>query len=340
MQRLVVYARDRITALIKKRKGETKFGERVQTLTSGQFVHEQLIRSNAEYVLLGIPENIGIKANGGTPGTTAVWQATLEELLNTQHSKHNRANKFMILGHLDFGDMIEKIDSYDFSNSIQFEETHKMVEEIDREVSHIIYQIISAGKKAIIIGGGHNNAYGNIKGTALANNKPINAVNVDVQADFKSRDGRNSENSFTYAMAEGFLDRYFVFGLHENYTSKNVFDRMDKFQDRVQFDTYEELMIRHEKSFSHRMKAGLDFVSKNKFGIEIDCNAIESAPSSTMGPSGFSVAQARQFVSFFSRHKNAAYLHLCEATLNENDPIQGQQVGKLLSYLITDFIRK
>jgi hypothetical protein len=31
----------------------------------------------------------------------------------------------------------------------------------------------------IIIGGGHNNAYGNIKGTALGFGKPINAVNFD-----------------------------------------------------------------------------------------------------------------------------------------------------------------
>jgi formiminoglutamase len=42
------------------------------------------------------------------------------------------------------------------------------VKKIDKDVSHIIFNIIKLGKIPIIIGGGHNNAYGNIKGSALA----------------------------------------------------------------------------------------------------------------------------------------------------------------------------
>ena len=55
-----------------------------------------------------------------------------------------------------------------------------------------------------------------------------------------------------------------------------------------------------------------------------------------MSPCGFSVNQARRYVDFFGQHSNATYLHICEA-----DPTSDSetQVGKLLTYLITDFIR-
>jgi formiminoglutamase len=67
--------------------------------------------------------------------------------------------------------------------------------------------------------GGHNNSYGNIKGTALAKGKPVNAINFDAHSDFRILEGRHSGNGFSYAYEEGFLKKFY-FGLHENYTSK------------------------------------------------------------------------------------------------------------------------
>ena len=67
-----------------------------------------------------------------------------------------------------------------------------------------------------------------------------------------------------------------------------------------------------------------------KFGIEIDCDAIENIPSSAMTPSGFSVKQARQFVNYFGKHNNATYLHICEAAPTKKTETQ---VGKLITYL-------
>ena len=55
-----------------------------------------------------------------------------------------------------------------------------------------------------------------------------------------------------------------------------------------------------------------------------------------MTPSGFSVKKARQFVNFFGSHENATYLHICEAAPNKKTETK---VGKLITYLITDFIR-
>ena len=65
--------------------------------------------------------------------------------------------------------------------------------------------IIKAKKIPIIVGGGHNNAYGIIKGSALALNKKINVLNIDAHADFRPLEGRHSGNGFSYAFHEGFI---------------------------------------------------------------------------------------------------------------------------------------
>jgi formiminoglutamase len=104
----------------------------------------------------------------------------------------------------------------------------------------------------------------------------------------------------------------------------------------IKHNSYEAIEVRNELDFNTELEEALNHVSDNKFGIEIDCDAIENIPSSAISPSGFSVKQARQFVNHFSSHENASYLHICEAAPTKKTETK---VGKLITYLITDFIR-
>ena len=67
------------------------------------------------------------------------------------------------------------------------------------------------------------------------------------------------------------------------------------------------------------------------------CDALQNIPSSAQTPSGYSVNQSRRFVHYFGSHPNATYLHICEAATSENLQTNAQ-TGKLLSYLMTDFM--
>jgi formiminoglutamase len=213
------------------------------------------------------------------------------------------------------------------------------VERIDKEVVHVITSIFKCGKTPIIIGGGHNNAYGNIKGTALGLGKPINAVNFDAHSDFRILEGRHSGNGFSYAYEEGFLKKYFIFGLHENYTSKNVLDILKKMEDRVHYNTYDEIKVRQQKNFQQELNTAYDFIKNDSYGIEIDLDALPNIASSAMTMSGFSIEELRQFVSFFGKNKNAAYLHICEGAPDLGEEKNNHLIGKLIGYLVTDFIK-
>ncbi len=335
MDKLVLFKTHDLETLLKKRANESKFGEHIQLLTSSTNIYESLTTLDVTYVIIGIPEDIGVFANYGNRGTARAWNATLKVLLNIQSNAFTNANKVLILGHLDFSKEMDKINKYDASDKKHIEKARKLTDKIDKHVTDLIYQIVSSGKKPIVIGGGHNNAYGNLKGTSLALKKPINVVNFDAHSDFRRQEGRHSGNGFSYAYAEGFLRNYFIFGLHENYTSDHIFKTLDKFK-ALKYNTYEDVIIRKNKKFKDELERASKHIADKPFGIELDCDAIKYIPSSAMSPSGFSVKKARTFVSYFGKQSNATYLHICEAAPT---PETETLVGKLITYLITDFMR-
>ncbi len=339
MEKLVPFKISDLAKITNFRSGEIKFGEKMRTVPVGTSVENFLLECEAPYVLFGIPEDIGIRANYGRPGAASAWESAIRSIANIQHNRFCKGSKILILGHLDVSAEMELVQNLDFNVSEDRAKMSQLVEQIDKEVSHIVCTIIKAGKIPIIIGGGHNNAYGNIKGTALAKGKPINAINFDAHSDFRILEGRHSGNGFSYAFEEGFLKKYFVFGLHESYTSKSVLDIIKKLEDRVRFNTYDEVKISKQKNFDQELFQALNFIKTEPFGIEIDLDALPNIASSAMTMSGYSVEELRLFVRHFGQNSNAAYLHICEGAPDLGEDKNSHLIGKLIGYLITDFIK-
>jgi formiminoglutamase len=339
MEKLIPFTVNDLAKVTNHRSGEIKFGEKMIVIPKGTDKITFIKESEAKYVLLGIPEDIGVRANYGRPGAASAWQCAIKSIANIQHNRFCKGSQIIVLGQINVAEEMRDVENLDFNDIDDRSKLSQLVEKIDKEVSHIIFNIVKAGKTPIIIGGGHNNAYGNIKGSALAKGKPINAINFDAHSDFRILEGRHSGNGFSYAYEEGFLKKYFIFGLHENYTSKSVLDIIKKLEDRVRYNTYDSVNIRKEKEFNKEMILALEFIKNDSFGIEIDLDAIPNIASSAMTISGFSVEELRQFVSFFGQHKNATYLHICEGAPDLDDSPNNHLIGKLIGYLVTDFIK-
>lgn len=325
-----LYDRKFLDTFINKRVGETKFGEVVGTIKE----LNDLKSTPAKYVLFGIPEDIGVRANYGILGTSKAWSSCLPVLLNVQANHFTNPAKAIILGEVNCDEEMSKADALNPETSDYFQQLGQLVQAIDVKVSTLVETLVALGKIPVIVGGGHNNSYGNIKGSALALKQPVNAVNFDVHTDFRRLEHRHSGNGFSYAFEEGFLSKYFIFGLHHNYTSQDIFDKLDSNRQFLHYRLFEEIITESKITFEEALNEAENFVDDKKFGLEIDLDAVQNIPSSAMTPSGFSVNQARNFVTYFSQNNNVCYLHLCEASPSEND----KQLGKLLSYLITDFI--
>ncbi|WP_396195020.1 formimidoylglutamase [Flavobacterium sp.] len=339
MERIIPFTITDLAKVTNHRSGEVKFGEKMLTIPKGENCMTFLKNCEAKYVLLGIPEDVGIRANFGRPGAASAWQSAISSIANIQHNRFCKGSQIVVLGKIDISKEMEEAKDLDFHKTTDRKLLSTLVERIDKEVVHVITSIFKCGKTPIIIGGGHNNAYGNIKGTALGLGKPINAVNFDAHSDFRILEGRHSGNGFSYAYEEGFLKKYFIFGLHENYTSKNVLDILKKMEDRVHYNTYDEIKVRQQKNFQQELNTAYDFIKNDSYGIEIDLDALPNIASSAMTMSGFSIEELRQFVSFFGKNKNAAYLHICEGAPDLGEEKNNHLIGKLIGYLVTDFIK-
>ena len=339
MERMIPFTSNDLAKITNHRSGEIKFGEKMITVPKNTDTIEFFKTCEAKYVLFGIPEDIGVRANFGRPGAASAWNSSIKSIANIQHNRFCKGSQLIVLGQLDVSKVMKEVQNLDFNDSNDRSRLSQLVTIIDKDVSHIIFNIVKSGKIPIIIGGGHNNSYGNIKGSALAKGKSINAINFDAHSDFRILEGRHSGNGFSYAYEEGFLKKYFIFGLHENYTSKRVLDIIKKIESRVRFNTYESVNIRKEKEFDLEMAYALEFINNDFFGIEIDLDAIPNIACSAMTTSGFSVEQLRQFISFFAKNKNATYLHICEGAPDLGEEKNNHLIGKLIGYLITDFIK-
>ena len=211
MEHLKPFTKSDLKSVLKKRSKETKFGEQVVLLPDFNDIYDQLQKIDVSYVLFGIKEDIGVFANQGNTGTSAAWNNVIKVLLNVQSNAYTVPQKVLVLGHLEFDSYQKKLEKLDQSKTKDLQKARKYVSKIDSSVAHLISVIVSAGKIPIVVGGGHNNAYGNIKGTALALKQPINVVNFDAHHDFRPEEGRHSGNGFSYAFGEGFFKKLFCF---------------------------------------------------------------------------------------------------------------------------------
>jgi formiminoglutamase len=339
MEKIIPFTTHDLAKITNHRSGEMRFGEKMITVPKDTDTIAFLKTCEAKYVLFGIPEDIGIRANFGRPGAASAWDSAIKNIANIQHNRFCKGNQLIVLGQLDVSKEMKDVEHLDFNDIDDRAKLSQLVEQIDKDVSHIIFNIVKLGKTPIIIGGGHNNSYGNIKGSALAKGKPVNAINFDAHSDFRILEGRHSGNGFSYAYEEGFLKKYFIFGLHENYTSKSVLDIIKKIEDRVRYNTYDSINIRKEKEFNQQMEQALEFINDDFYGIEIDLDSIPNIACSAMTLSGFSVEELRRFVSFFAKYRNATYLHICEGAPDLGEDKNNHLIGKLIGYLVTDFIK-
>lgn len=308
MTQFYTYSQDEIQKFIKTRPNETKLGERVHV---GNF--------EGKYIILGIPESIGVKANQGIGGTETLWNSFLSSFLNIQSTDKLIGDSLSILGYFDFSQNIS-------------------ITEIDEAVSKLIQEIVSQNKIPIVIGGGHNNSYPIQKGVSLAKKQAINAINLDAHSDFRILEGRHSGNGFRYAMKEGYLQKYAVVGLHENYNAQNIIDELSA-NPKTDFSFYEDIFIREKITYKEAINQAIIFTKNTFTGIELDLDAIENILSSAMTPCGVSTIQARQYLHQTAQNCLVAYLHIAEGATELENGLNNNLTGKLVSYLVSDFLK-
>ena len=280
--------------------------------------------NSAEYAFIAIKEDIGPQTNLGRAGAINATDSFLAKFLNMQSNEFCSGKQICLYG------FVEQHISFESQK-----EGFHLVEELDELVEQHILKIIQLGKIPVVIGGGHNNAYPIIKAHYSLNRVAMDIVNLDAHADTRALEGRHSGNPFSYALSNGYIDQYSVLGLHKPYNSQYILDFLHNNACRFRF--FEDY-ISDEQSLKIDIESICAENPTNELGLELDMDCIAYMPSSAMGPSGFTLEEARYFIRRFKQsNRKISYLHLPEAAPTTDD--QANITGKALAYLVYDFIR-
>lgn len=313
----------RISTFLHPRDGEQKIGERIKYATNS--IEESLADFKGQYVLLGVEEDIGPRANLGQAGAFYAFKSFLNRFLNMQVTQFIDIDNIMMLGRV-------KAETLETG----YTKRRQNVEELDDFLVDILEKIYRAGKTPIIVGGGHNNAYPLIKAYYLAFNKKIDVINLDAHADFRILEGRHSGNSFSYAKRDGFLDSYTVYGLHKAFNCEAMLQDMQN--QGVDFTFFEDYLD-DERTLKADTEAYLNRIENKPFGIELDLDSIAMMPSSAYTASGWSVNEARTWLRKLSKNRVPAYINLTEGAC-ELGTWSDAILGKTLAYFVYDLINK
>ncbi|USD37338.1 formimidoylglutamase [Ferrimonas sp. SCSIO 43195] len=345
---LVLADKDYLGAYVHHRGGEAHQGEHwllgAELGSDGAALSERLAaarQQGARYVLLGIPEDIGPRANLGRGGAERGWGAFLSQFANLQANELLGGEQLLLLGHIDTTDLLEQCQFLDAADSEQLQALRQHTAELDLRVIPVIAAIIGAGLEPIVIGGGHNNAFPILMGCSQALDGPMAAVNLDPHSDFRAPEGRHSGNGFAYAHEQGALGYYHVLGLHEQ--KNNQASLVALRQCGKHWTSLQQQWVRRERPL-HQLLEQIDndvSASTLPLGIEVDLDAIAGLASSAETVAGIPLMDALHIVYTLARHPACRYLHLAEGA-PECHPAgldAGQrQVGQALSELVLSYL--
>jgi formiminoglutamase len=324
---------DEIRTMTTLRDGEVRLGQRVGIVgPDGQ------TPAGTQVVLVGVPEDIGVRANLGRGGARRMWRAFLPRFLNMQSNTFLDGATVAVAGCIDVRDLNKAAKGIDATvggpraRAEALVTLREMVSEIDRRMAYVIEALRRSGVMPIVIGGGHNNAYGILAGCARASGQALGCVNIDLHADLRPCEGRHSGNAFTYARADGHLDRYAVVGMSEAWATQSIVTAIER-DERTAAFTFES-MLRGGVTPLQMAELAAKHLAGCKATLELDLDAVAQAPASAAAASGFSGAEFRAMATQLASTVQLQAVHIAEGA-----PGNGAWPTEMLAKLVAELTR-
>jgi formiminoglutamase len=334
---LIRYQAATLAAFQQLREGETRLGQSLRYADAGLPLAEALTAAKQQgcvFVFLGVPEDIGPRANLGQGGSDLGWQAFIRKFINLQQNEFLDGSQILLLGELNCADLQQQSQNADLAT------LRTLCAEIDLRLEPVLLAIFEAGLTPIVIGGGHNNSLPLLSALSKSQQQAVNCINLDPHADFRLLEGRHSGNGFSYAKTQGYLDRYLVMGFHELKNSASSLAQIKAAG--VDLLSYQQLFVREQAPWSELLKLWLSQREPQQvFGIELDTDAITGMPVSAYNSCGVSVQQAEHFVYLLATQSQSRYLHLAEAAPAQHPAGLAagmNDAGQILTALVCAFL--
>ena len=251
---------------------------------------------SSEIVILGCPQDEGVRRNNGRPGAEHAPSAIREQFYKL--TPFNIRKKVFDLGDTKIGATLEETH-----------DTHTAV----------VQQVLRDGKRLIVIGGGNDISYPD--GVAMAEVFGPNnwiAINVDSHLDVRIAEERNSGTPYRQLLEEGHLipNKFFEVGYQTHFCSPVYYEyirqlgvqRISLELLRSRSDSDVELKEMIKQKFVHHSSALNTF-----FGFDLDVVRAADAPgTSAPSPLGLRAGEFIQLVKYAASLANTKLIEFSE----------------------------
>lgn len=250
----------------------------------------------ADIVILGVAQDEGVRRVGGRVGAAEAPAAIREQFFRL--TTFNLKKKIFDLGDVILGATLE--------------ETHDTI-------TAIVKQILSDGKRVIVLGGGHDIAFAN--GVAMAEVfGPTGwiGVNIDAHLDVRLADERNSGTQYRQLLEGGYLrpDYFYQVGYQTHQNSPVYYEYIKSLGvDRI---SLEQVRSRAEADMELKEHIRQKFIGQSSslntfFAFDMDAVRSSDAPgTSAPSPLGLRAGEFIQLVKYAASLANTRIIEFTE----------------------------
>ena len=289
-------------------KRNDPFDKRLGDVVKGDFSDYE----RADIVILGCPQDDGVRRNGGRVGARHAPEKIREQLY-----------RLGVAG-------LESLTLFDLGDT----SVEGSLEEIHERHQQIVRQVIRDGKRLVVLGGGNDVSYPDVSGLVLEHPDLI-AFNIDAHFDVRVDSPRNSGTPYRQLLEEGHLkpERFFEIGYQPYANSSTYLEYLSGLG--VKCVSRREVQT---KGISHLVKSLVETEADDLFwGLDMDVVRSADAPGvSAPNPAGLNALDLIDLAELAGNDERSRLFEISE--VNPNFDID-DRTSRLAAVIIWHFIR-
>lgn len=283
----------------------------------------------ATHVLVGCPQHEGVRRNNGRIGAEKAPNAIREQLYKLQAGKDSPIKLF------DAGNVIT--DLFDYTDNTDLSDTPNDIDALEKihdSLSKAVSKFLRDGKKVIVLGGGNDISYANVR--ALAETKgEISAINIDAHLDMRIADKMTSGTPYRKLIEEGILNpnHFHEFGIRRENNAEFYLNAAEELGVHIHF--LPELL---EQGVVSSFQNILDEISNRSIFLGLDMDSVQASDApgvSASSPTGLSGREVMQCILHAKEKENLKVFEITE--VNPKYDVDNRTV-KLAAQLVYRFI--
>lgn len=290
---------------------------------------------NATHVLIGCPQDEGVRRNNGRVGAAQAPDKIRECLYRFQVPEKQQFRLF------DAGNI--NTDYFDFTDTELLDETsditketseYDLLERAHQNLMASVRQFLKDGKKVVVLGGGNDISYADVRALSETYGE-ISAINIDAHLDMRIADEMTSGTPYMRLIEEGFLEppHFHEFGIR---SESNAAYYIKTAQDMGVNVHYLQKIL--ADGAAPAFKKILENLEDQPLFLGLDMDSIQASDApgvSASSPIGFSGREILQIIKLVKENENLKVFEITE--MNPLFDLDGR-TAKLAAQFVYEFL--